>query len=114
MSNRNKTCYLCGESYKYCPTCFEDRFKPAYMSAFHDKNCSDIFDICTRYNMGELNKNEARDLLLKCDLSNRKNFKECIKRDLNIIFRDDERHNKGQKSRNKFYENSHEVVSNKK
>ena len=86
MGRRNRECYLCGQDYLYCPTCSQDKMKPAYMSEFHSENCKNIFDICTRFNMGMMSKTEAQDALNTCDLSNKTNFKSYVKRDLEVIF----------------------------
>lgn len=86
MGKRNRSCYLCGESYQYCPTCSQDRMKPSYMSEFHSENCKNIFDICTRFNMGMTSKSEAQAALNACDLSNKENFKSYVKRDLEVVF----------------------------
>ena len=87
MGRRNRECYLCGGSYQYCPTCSQDKMKPAYMSEFHSENCKNIFDICTRFNMKLISKTEAQDALNSCDLSNKANFKSYIQRDLENIFK---------------------------
>ena len=89
MARRQRKCYLCGESYKYCPTCSQDKTKPAWMSEFHSESCKDIFDICTRYNMGMITKIEAQDELGTCDLSNKENFKSYVKHDLEVIFEEE-------------------------
>lgn len=85
MGKRTRKCYLCGEKYSYCPTCSNDRMKPAWMAEFHSENCKNIFDICTRYNMQLLTKEEAKAAIEKCDLSNKANFKDYVKRDLAAI-----------------------------
>ena len=89
MGKRDKKCYLCGESYKYCGTCSQDHTKPAWMSEFHSEDCKNIFDICTRFNMGIMSKEEAQAALIECDLSNRENFKSYVKRDLDVIFEEE-------------------------
>lgn len=81
-----RKCYLCGETYRYCPTCSNDRMKPAYMAEFHSENCKNIFDTCTRFNMGIMSKTEAQDALKSCDLSNKESFKSYVIRDLEVIF----------------------------
>ena len=86
MARRDRKCYLCGEEYKYCSTCSQDRMKPAWMAEFHSEDCTKIFDICTRFNMGIMSKTEAQDALNKCDLSNRANFKSYVQHDLEVIF----------------------------
>lgn len=89
MGRRNRECYLCGEDYKYCPTCSQDRMKPSWMAEFHEENCKNIFDICTRFNMNLMSKSEAQEALKACDLSNKANFKSYVQRDLDNIFAED-------------------------
>lgn len=86
MARRERSCYLCGTEYKYCPTCTSDKMKPAWMYEFHSESCKDIFDICTRFNMGMMSKTEAQDALASCDLTNKENFKSYVQHDLEVIF----------------------------
>jgi hypothetical protein len=64
--------------------------KPAYMAEFHNENCKNIFDICTRFNMQLMSKTEAQESLNACDLTNKANFKSYVQRDLENIFAVDE------------------------
>ena len=89
MGRRTRECYLCGEKYNYCPTCSQDRMKPTWMAEFHDENCKSIFDICTRYNMQLMTKEEAKKALATCNLTNKENFKSYVQRDLANIFAED-------------------------
>lgn len=89
MAQRNKKCYLCGTRYKYCSTCYQDRLKPSWMNEFHSESCKDIFDICTRFNMDMITKEQAQKELEKCDLSKRENFKSYVQTDLEVIFEDE-------------------------
>ena len=89
MGRRSRECYLCGRDYQYCPTCSQDKMKPAWMFEFHSENCKNIFDICTRFNMNLMSKSEAQDALNACDLSNKENFKSYVIRDLEVIFAED-------------------------
>lgn len=89
MGRRNRECYLCGEKYEYCSSCSQDKMRPAWMAEFHNEDCKNIFDICTRFNMGLLTKEEAKVAIEKCDLSNRANFKSYVKRDLDNILIED-------------------------
>lgn len=86
MAVRNRTCYLCGKSYKYCNTCSQDRMKPAWMDLFHSENCKNIFDICTRFNMKITSKEDAQEELIACDLSNQSNFVSYVQNDIEVIF----------------------------
>ena len=89
MARKERECYLCGTEYKYCGTCTNDRMKPVWMSDFHEENCKNIFDICTRFNMDLMSKTEAQEALIACDLSNKANFKSYVQRDLDVIFAED-------------------------
>ena len=104
MGRRDRECYLCGEHYKYCPTCSQDKMKPSYMADFHDFNCKEIFSICTRFNMGLISKEEAKSALEKCDLSNKANFAQYVQKDLENIFADENKSKKSKKA-------EHEVVT---
>lgn len=101
MGRRTRKCYLCGETYEYCPTCSQDKMKPTWMIEFHDENCKNIFDICTRFNMKLMDKAEAQVALNKCDLSNKKTFKDYVQKDIESILSDEP---KGK------IEKTHEVV----
>lgn len=90
MGRRNRLCYLCGESYQYCPTCSQDRTKPAWMAEFHSENCKNIFDICTRFNMKMFTKDEAKEAIEKCDLSNKLNFRPSVQNTLSNLLKVDE------------------------
>ena len=90
MGRRNRECYLCGTKYEYCPTCSQDRIKPFWMSEFHSENCKDIFDICTRFNMELLTKDEAKVEIEKLDLSDRLNFRPSVQNTLSNLLKVDE------------------------
>lgn len=90
MGRRNRECYLCETKYQYCPTCSQDRMKPSWMSEFHSENCKDIFDICTRFNMQLLTKDEAKAAIEKCDLTNKLNFRPSVQNTLSKLLKVDE------------------------
>lgn len=105
MARRSRECYLCGSQYKFCGSCTNDRMKPTWMSEFHEENCKNIFDICTRYNLQLMSKAEAKAALLKCDLSNKENFKDYVQRDIANIFDEDKAASNNAKAA------THEVVN---
>lgn len=108
MARRQRECYLCGESYQYCGSCSQDRMKPAWMSEFHEENCKNIFDICTRFNMNMISKDEAKAALEQCDLTNKANFKSYVQHDLEVIFAEE-----GKKRGKKIEADDTHVVVNK-
>lgn len=109
MGKRDRKCYLCGEGYKYCPTCSQDRMKPSWMGEFHSESCKNIFDICTRFNIGMISKARAQDELKSCDLSNKANFASYVIRDLENIFAEEPK-KKSKKVEPVAIEPEHEVV----
>ena len=90
MGRRTRECYLCGAGYSYCPTCSQDRMKPAWMAEFHSENCKDIFDICTRFNMRLVTKEDAQSLMKKCDVSNKENFRKSVQNTLDVLLKADD------------------------
>lgn len=116
MGRRRRECYLCGETYNYCPTCSQDKMKPSWMSLFHSESCKDIFDICTRFNLKEISKSEAQKALGTCDLTNKSNFKSYVQSDLENIFVEEPKAKRSKKvTKEPAIENhkSHEVVIKK-
>ena len=114
MGRRNRECYLCGAKYSYCPTCTQDKMKPSWMTEFHDANCKEIFNICTRFNMKKMSKEEAKEALGKCDLSNKANFKSFIQKYFYNIFAEEPRVKRIRKAEVKMPEiivTEHEVVT---
>ena len=89
MGRRTRECLLCGTKYEYCPTCSQDKMKPSWMAEFHNENCKNIFDICTRFNMQLMDKAEAQVALKECDLSGKANFKPFAQKDFENIFAED-------------------------
>ena len=64
--------------------------KPSWMAEFHSENCKDIFDICTRFNMQFLTKDEAKEEIANRDLSNKLNFRPSVQNTLSNLLKEDE------------------------
>ena len=65
MVENNKTCILCGTKYTYCNNCAEFDHLPYWMICYCSRNCKDIFDTLSAYNMKQITKDKARDILSK-------------------------------------------------
>ena len=91
MGRRSRECYLCGAKYSYCPTCSQDKMKPTWMTEFHEENCKTIFQTCTDFNMKLLTKDEAKNVLSSCDLSNKENFRPSVQKTLATIFMEEKK-----------------------
>ena len=91
MGRRTRECYLCGEKYSYCPTCSQDKSKPTWMIEFHEENCKTIFQACTDFNMKFLTKDEAKEVLSKCNLTNKTSFRTSVQNTLTAIFTEEKK-----------------------
>lgn len=60
---KNRTCCVDGTKYEYCPTCSRDIDKPSWMVSYCCENCKKIYEACAGYNMNELTKEEAFEIL---------------------------------------------------
>ncbi len=80
-----RTCALCKEEYEFCSSCPEKITVPVWKNSFCSENCKKIYDICARYHMGELTKEEAQSLLEQCDLSKRAKYSNATKKILKEI-----------------------------
>lgn len=78
--NKNKTCIVCSQKYRYCNSCVEFVNLEPWHSIFHDSNCREIFNAVSMY--GKLSNENIKERLDKCDLSNKENFNKNI---LNVI-----------------------------
>lgn len=79
MKKNNKECICCQVKYTYCPSCSDFNHLPRWMNVYHDENCRDIFNIISGYTHKRHTKEEAKELLKKCDLSKKYSFKENLK-----------------------------------
>lgn len=72
---KNRTCFICGNKYDYCPTCDRDRLKPSWYALFCNDNCYKINNILSANTAGKLSVLEAQVELKKINFedSNIKN-----------------------------------------
>lgn len=82
------TCLCCGKTYSYCNNCYDYRNLPLWMNSFCSDNCKDVWQICTDYNFELITKEEAKEFLSTCDISDTKNLNKCVKRDLGVIMQE--------------------------
>ena len=80
-----RKCIVCGKEYEYCNRCSSHASMPTWMALYHDDNCRNIMNIATEYMAGNLPKADAKSQLDKCDLTNKKNFKESVVKAINEI-----------------------------
>lgn len=86
MRKRTRQCIVCGVEYTYCNSCREHASRPSWMAIYHDDNCRNIMNIATEYMAGNITRADAKSELDKCDLTNKKNFKESVIKAVNEIY----------------------------
>lgn len=69
----NRICKICGKAYYYCPSCDNhigaDGRRELWRVMVHDENCRKIMDTLQRHSTKEYSDEQARQILLSCDLS---------------------------------------------
>ena len=63
-----RICTVCGKEYAYCNNCSQYDAEPRWKFLFCSENCMSIFEIVSKYNRGELNARQAKNLLSGCDI----------------------------------------------
>ena len=78
-----RKCILCGSEYTYCKSCAKDAKKALWHEIYDKENCKDISKALTDYNFKRITKEEAKELLSKCDLSIE--LKDVYRNEINAI-----------------------------
>lgn len=81
-----RKCLCDGTEYSYCRSCTKDRNRPLWSTLYCSENCRNIFETLNEYNFNHITEDEARELLKDCDLSNRDNFSEGVKKDIEKFY----------------------------
>lgn len=95
----NKTCILCGKVYTFCNRCEEFDHLPRWMAIYCSENCKKIFVTATNYKAGEITKEQARERLAKCDLSDKAKFHQSVIDILDEILAEDKIEEKEEKKK---------------
>lgn len=66
---KNRTCYLCGKTYDYCPSCDRDKSKPTWYFAFCSEKCHDLDYILSQNTAGKLSIVDTQDKLKKINFN---------------------------------------------
>lgn len=91
MAKDNRVCCVCGNSYYYCINdCIDSINKPTWLGSFCCENCRNIYNACAFYNINQMSKDEAKNILEKCDISNIESFTDATKKLINEILKNDE------------------------
>lgn len=68
MADNNKTCYVCGAAYRYCPNCAEFAGAPTWLNLYNTEDCKTIDETLNAFWFGHLTKDEADEKLKGIDL----------------------------------------------
>ena len=87
---KDRKCLCCGKTYRYCPSCSRvDALKPAWHATFCCEECKALWETATKFNMGKLTKEEAKQIISSISLKDKSEYVECIQRDLGNILAED-------------------------
>lgn len=81
----NKICIICNKEYHYCPSCHQDKNKPSWYAIFDGENCKSIYDVCTEYRDGVIDKKVAYERITKLDITDIEDFTESTKAQIKDI-----------------------------
>lgn len=91
MARNNRVCCVCGKEYYYCSNdCMDSVNKPSWLGSFCCENCRNVYNACACYNVNKMSKDEAKEILDNCDLSNKKNFTPAAQRLIAEIYHNDD------------------------
>lgn len=85
MKQNNKTCICCGEVYTFCTGCGQFDNEPRWRAIYHNETCKDIFIIVSDYLQNAISKEDAKERLLKCDLSYKNKLHEKIQKGIDEL-----------------------------
>ena len=90
MARRERKCICCSTEYFYCPDCNgADRLKPAWYAEFCSEDCKDLWLTATKFNMGMVEKKEAKETILALNLKDKSEYVGCVQRDLDVILEEE-------------------------
>ena len=76
-----RICTVCGKEYNFCSDCRQYALQPAWKNIYHDENCMEIAHVLVGVT-GSISMEEAKERLLKCDLSKKDTFNEIWRKPL--------------------------------
>ena len=93
---KNRKCICCSAEYFYCPDCGgADKLKPSWYTEFCGVDCKDLWMTATKFNMGLIEKDEAREIISSLNLKDKSEYVECVQHDLeNLMAKSHKQHGK--------------------
>lgn len=87
MERKLRRCAVCGNEYRFCPRCNEDKDKPLFYFTFCSENCRSIYCVTSEYENGRLSAINAKEQLDKLNLSRLDNFGTSYKSSIDKIMK---------------------------
>lgn len=92
MAIKNRKCICCNTSYSYCPDCStSDKLAPSWKATFCSEDCMKIWTTATKYNIGNLTKEEAKEIISDIKLKPIESYSPCVQRDLKVILAEEKK-----------------------
>ena len=87
MSKTNRTCFFCGNSYYYCPTCPGDLNKPSWYALWCSEQCKSLDNIVAAHRSGKITTEKAKNKIkeLNINIKDLKFARETLKEYFNMI-----------------------------
>jgi hypothetical protein len=87
MAENNKTCFVCGAAYRYCPHCAEFAHSPNWMNMYDTEECKTIDETLGSFWFKHITKDEALKRLKGINLN------KVINKDLLVAVRELQKNN---------------------
>ena len=68
---KNRTCFICGNKYDYCPSCERDKMKPSWYALFCGDVCDSINDILSANTAKKITDKDASKRLKEIDFASK-------------------------------------------
>ena len=87
MKKSNRTCFFCGQSFYFCPTCSSDINKPSWYAMWCSEQCKALDNIVAAHRTGKITTEEAKNKIneLNIDVNSLKFAREPLKEYFNNI-----------------------------
>lgn len=79
-----RKCACCGYQYEYCPSCTKSA-QPAWMASFCSKECKDLFNTISAYNMKRIGKPALQAFIAEHGITDVSKYSEPIKKVLEEV-----------------------------
>lgn len=97
----DKTCVICGKSYKYCESCpSKYNTSETWRNVFCSENCRKLYHICDQFKAGQISEKSANKELKALDISYISALNEPMKSIVLLVINDEEKKSKSKQVAN--------------